>query len=648
MSSPGSEEDNVDLMCGICGIYYLDREREVEEETLTRMARSMRHRGPDDEGFYINGNLGLGHQRLSIIDLSVLGRQPMSNEDNSLWIVCNGEIYNYLELRQQLVARGHRFRSHSDTEVILHLYEDDGAECVNQLNGMFAFAIWDAREHVLFAARDHFGIKPFYYAFNDEFFIFASEIKALFQTELIQPRPNPAGLIDYLTFQFCLGEKTLFQDIHRLLPGHTLLLKPGGALRTNKYWDLDFSIDTDHTEDYFEHRLLTLLEDAVRLQLRSDVPLGAHLSGGLDSSTITSLASSLLGTPIKTFSGGFKDAPHYDETPYARVVAKHVGTDHYEVFPTADDFVEVMPRLIYYMDEPAAGPGLFPQYFVSKLASQHVKVVLGGQGGDETFGGYTRYMIAYLEQCLKGGIEGTHEEQKYVVTFESILPNLRQLQGYEPLLRYFWREGLFEPEDHRYFRLINRGNSTRGLIEMDFFPDKREYDPYGAYRKLFYSAGCRSLINKMTWFDMKTLLPALLHVEDCTSMAVSLESRVPLLDHRIVELVASMPPMVKYKGGRSKHIFRQVIGHILPPEVYNRTDKMGFPVPLSEWYRKSPVKEFVREVLLGNTCSSRGFIRTGQVERLLDSERPYGRGIWGLLCLELWMQVFFDGSYRFH
>jgi len=249
-----------------------------------------------------------------------------------------------------------------------------------------------------------------------------------------------------------------------------------------------------------------------------------------------------------------------------------------------------------------------------------------------------------LEQCLKGGIEGTQENPKYVVTFDSILPNLRHLQGYEPLLRYFWQEGLFEPEDRRYFRLIDRSNSTRGLINEDFLPDGQEYDPYEAYRELFYSANCQSLINKMTWFDMKTLLPALLHVEDRTSMAVSLESRVPLLDHRIAELVASMPPMVKYKGGRSKHIFRQVVRHIVPSEVYNRTDKMGFPVPLSEWYQRRPVREFVRETLLGDRAKARGFIQTEQVEALLDSERAYGRGIWGLLCLELWMQTFLDGS----
>jgi len=608
------------------------------------MTQTLRHRGPDDEGHYFDGNIGLGHRRLSIIDLSPLGHQPMCNEDESLWIVCNGEIYNYLELRQQLIAQGHSFRSHSDIEVILHLYEDEGPECVKWLNGMFAFAIWDARKRLLFGARDHFGIKPYYYFLNDGCFGFASEIKALFETGLIQPQLNPTGLADYLTFQFCLGEKTLFKDIYKLLPGHILIMTSDGALDVKKYWDLDFTIDTDHTERYFEHQLLRLLEDAVRLQLRADVPVGAHLSGGLDSSTITCLASSLLGIPIKTFSGGFKDLPQYDETPYARIVADKVGTEHYEVFPTADDFVEVIPRLIYYMDEPAAGPGLFPQFFVSKLASQHLKVVLGGQGGDETFGGYTRYLIAYLEQCLKGGIEGTQEDQKYVVTFESILPNLRQLQGYEPLLCHFWKEGLFEPEDRRYFRLIDRGYSTPGLINPDILPKKQEYDSYEAYRELFLSTECRSLINKMTRFDMKTLLPALLQVEDRTSMAVSLESRVPLLDRRIIELVASMPPMVKYKGGRSKHVFRQVVRHIVPDDIYNRTDKMGFPVPLSEWFAE-PLKDFVLDILLSKSAKERGIFTEKGLSDLLKPQQPYSRAIWGALNLELWFQTFIDFKY---
>jgi len=606
------------------------------------MTRALRHRGPDDERFYLDGSLGLGHRRLSIIDLSPAGHQPMTNEDGRLWIVHNGEVYNYQELRQGLVQRGHDLRSYSDTEVILHLYEEEGPDCVQKLNGMFAFCIWDARERTLFAARDHFGIKPFYYIWRNKSFRFASEIKALFSFGELTPELNTDGLADYLTFQFCLGEKTLFKDVQKLAPGHTLLLKPDGTLNIQKYWDLDFEVDTDHTEEYFEHRLLRLLEDAVRIQLRADVPVGAHLSGGLDSSTISTLASSQLGSTIHTFSGGFQDAPQYDETHYARLLSERIKAEHHEVYPTELDFVEVMPKLIYHMDEPAAGPGLFPQYYVSKLASEHVKVVLGGQGGDEIFGGYTRYLVAYLEECIRGGIEGTQEDEKYVVTFESILENLPQLQGYQPMLRNFWREGLFDPLDQRYFRLVDRSRQIRRFVIPELLTGSNGYDPFQMYRDLFNDGNLGSYINKMTRFDMKTLLPALLHVEDRTSMAVSIESRVPLLDYRIAELVAAMPPRVKYKGGRSKHIFRKVVEHIVPPEILQRTDKMGFPVPLNEWYRQGPVRDFVREILLGTTARQRGIFDAHQVETLLDSERSYGRNVWGLLSLELWMQTFLD------
>lgn len=631
-------------MCGICGIYHVAREQAVDKHVLMEMARVMRHRGPDDEGFYIDGNIGLGHRRLSIIDLSASAKQPMTNEDDRLWITFNGEIYNYLELRQQLIGKGHQFRSHSDTEVILHLYEDYGAACVEKLNGMFAFVIWDTHSRTLFAARDRLGIKPFYYTFQHNTFVFASEIKSVLQSGVVLPVLNRDGFADYVTFQFCLGEKTLFQQIQKLLPGHTLLLNADGTLHIHKYWDIDFSIDIHHTEEYFQHHLLRLLEDAVRLRLRADVSVGAHLSGGLDSSTVTCLAALLLNSPIHTFSGGFKEGQEYDETPYARSVAQHAATEYHEIFPTAKDFVEILPRLIYYMDEPAAGPGLFPQYCVSKLASQHVKVVLGGQGGDEIFGGYIRYLIAYLEECIRGGIEGTQHDHKYVVSFESVLPNLTQLQGYQPLLRYFWQDELFDAPERRYFRLIDRSNTIREWIMPDALPGQNAYHPYEAYRDLFNEGKLGSLINKMTRFDLKTLLPALLQVEDRTSMAVSLESRVPLLDYRIVELTASMPPTIKYKGGQSKYIFRRVVQHIVPSEISQRKDKMGFPVPLKEWWQKGTVREFVIDILLGKRCQERGLFQQQGLENILHRERQYGRQIWGALCLELWHRIFIDGD----
>ena len=627
-------------MCGICGVIELDPRRMAEASGTERMVRALRHRGPDGQGIHTDGPAALGHTRLSIIDLSAAGQQPMTNEDGRYWIVFNGEIYNYLELRQRLLGR-HTFRSQTDTEVVLHLFEEHGPACVEHLNGMFAFAIWDSQERTLFAARDRLGIKPFYYAIRDGKFLFASEIKALVAHPLAV-EPNPAAIADYLTFQFCLGDKTLFRHVHKLLPAHHLTLRAGGTPQIAQYWDPDYTTDVEHTEQYFQQRLAMLLEDAIRLQLRADVPIGAHLSGGLDSTTVTCLASQLGGGTFHTFSGAFDGGQQFDESGYARLVSQRAGTVHHEVRPTAAQFADLMPKLAFAMDEPAAGPGLFPQYLVSALARDHVKVVLGGQGGDEIFGGYTRYLILYLEACIKGGIDGTQEDDRYVVTFESILPNLRQLGGYEPLLRQFWSNGLFEDADRRYYQLITRTGATRDLIPPDFWASVHEgYDPFESFQEEFNRPGCHALINKMTRFDLKTMLPALLHVEDRTSMSVSLESRVPLLDHRIVELAAAMPPRVKFKGGRSKHVFREVVQTIVPPEISNRTDKMGFPVPLNRWYREEPVRGFVADAMV-SAASSHQLVRRDLVDRLHQGEADFDRGIWGLLNLELWMQAFVD------
>jgi asparagine synthase (glutamine-hydrolysing) len=629
-------------MCGICGIYHYDEARAVDETALRRMAQSIQHRGPDDAGFLFDKNLGLGHLRLSIIDLSEAAHQPMTDESSRYSIIYNGEIYNYLELREQMVSKGCKFFSKSDTEVILRLYIDEGPDAVKKLNGMFAFVIWDKVERTLFAARDRLGIKPFYYYQDAGSFAFASEIKALFQSGVVSPELNPDGLAEYLTFQFCLRERTLFRNIRKLEPGCWMTVSRGGKTRVHKYWDLDFSVDTDHTPDFFEFELNRLLEDAVRIQLRADVPVGTHLSGGLDSSTVTCLAASLLGSPIHTFSGGFKDGEKYDETRYARMAALQAGSIHHEVFPNERQFVDEMRGLMVAMDEPAAGPGIFPQLMVSRLAKQNVKVVLGGQGADEVFGGYTRYLVAYLEECIRGGIQGTQEDEKYVVRFDTILPNLTQLKGYEPMLRNFWKDGLFGNQDSRYFRLIDRGAELRGLLHADTSGVIRDYNPFNAFAEVFNSGGLQSYINKMTRFDMFTLLPALLQVEDRTSMAVSLESRVPLLDHRIVELAASMPPKVKFEGGRSKHIFRKVVSPLLPKGIAERQDKMGFPVPLSEWYQREPVRGFVRDTLMSQAARQRGWFDAEKVTPLLDTERAFGRSVWGLLCLELWAQSYLD------
>ncbi|MEO7963139.1 MAG: asparagine synthase (glutamine-hydrolyzing), partial [Gemmatimonadaceae bacterium] len=383
-------------MCGIAGIVSSNRSATPDTEALGAMLESIAHRGPDGDGIHVDGPCALGHKRLAIIDLET-GRQPMSNEDGTIWISFNGEIYNYVELRREL-ARHHQFRTHSDTEVIIHLYEELGERCLERLNGMFSFAIWDSRQQRLFAARDRIGIKPFYWAMAGDTLLFASEPKAILSTGMVDVEPDAHGLEEYLTFQFCLGERTLFRDIRKLEPGHYLTFRPGRDRAPAEvcYWDYSYELDFQHTEEYFREQLVSVLNDSIKLQLRSDVPVGAHCSGGIDSSTVVSIAARHYPNTFHTFTGAFREGPQYDETRYARAVAENVKAEYHEIWPSAKEFTDTLPWLIYMMDEPAAGPGLFPQYMVSKLARQHVKVVLGGQGGDELFGGYARYLVAYL------------------------------------------------------------------------------------------------------------------------------------------------------------------------------------------------------------------------------------------------------------
>lgn len=628
-------------MCGIAGLITPLENREL---FLDSMAETLIHRGPDDQGTYLKGALGLAHRRLSIID-PISGHQPMANEDDSLWIVYNGAIYNYLELRQELINKGHKFKTHSDTEVILHLYEEMGPDCLSRLNGMFAFALYDDNRQVVFCARDRMGIKPFYYAAFSDGIAFGSEIKALLALPFIIREPDYEALAEYLTFQFCLNHKTLFKNILKLPPANAMIISlsksPPYPYKVFPYWTMEYQIDFDHDEDYFAERLLLTLEDAIRLRLRSDVPLGGQLSGGIDSSTVTCLACGLLSGKYHTFTGAFRDGYAYDETRYARTVSKHAGTCHNEIFLGPSDFIDTLPKLIYHMDEPAAGPGLFPQYFVSKLAAERVKVVLGGHGGDEIFGGYARYLICYLEQCLKGAIYETHEKAKFVVNLQSIIPNLPLLKDYKPLIQYLWSDGLFDAMNKRYFRVINRLHGTEDLLTPEFRSALDEKALLDSFDAIFNSSDTTSYFNKMTNFDQKTLLPALLHVEDRVSMAVSVESRVPFLDHRIVELAACMPPMIKFKAGQSKYVLRRAARNILPSQILARKDKMGFPVPLTEWLKDS-IKGFVCDILLSDRTRNRGIYRASSLEEKILKKSLFDRALWGVLCLELWFRIFIE------
>ncbi len=624
-------------MCGITGVLYADSDRPVELPVLERMTEKLVHRGPDDSGVWAEGSIGLGHRRLSVIDIAG-GHQPMSAEGERLWITYNGEIYNYIELRQELEKRHRQFSTQSDTEVLLQAYATYGEECLSHLNGMFAFAVWDRESRRLFAARDRFGIKPFYYYWDGDVFLFASEIKSLLEHPQLNAEVDHCALQDYLDLQYCLGDKTLFADVKRLEPGYSLTWE-NGKLHLACYWDMDFTTQSVSFSDAAA-QLRSLLEDAVRLRLRSDVPLGSHLSGGLDSSAIAGIAAKLLDGPVHVFTGGFKEHQKYDESRYARLVAQEIGAQYHEIFPAAQDLADTFAHLVYMLDEPIAGAAVFPQYFVSKLAAENVKVVLGGQGGDEIFCGYTRYLIGYFEACLKKSIYGKADMEEGI-ELQNLLPNLPYLGGYEPTMeKLFARDFFGEPAD-RYYRLLLRSQDMDRVLDLS--QQEGGYSTREAFRSEFMYPDTNALIDRMAYMDIKNHLQSLLQLEDRTSMAVSLESRLPLLDYRIVEYAFSLASSFRFADGKPKHLFRQAIGDLVPQAVMERRDKMGFPVPIYEWF-KGDLKPFVEDILLGSTTRERGIYNMDAVEDSICAERPFGRTLWGLLSLELWFRIFFDGE----
>jgi asparagine synthase (glutamine-hydrolysing) len=625
-------------MCGFVGILNKNGHH-VRPEILQKMAAVIHHRGPDEEGMFIDGNCGFFHKRLSIIDLAT-GQQPMTYEHFT--IVFNGEIYNYLELREELIRKGHHFRTTSDTEVILHMYKEYGDEFVNRLNGMFAFIIYDQFYRKIFIARDHFGIKPLYWYHDKNLILFGSEIKAILAHHEIKAIAAMDNLYEYLTFQFIIGEGTMFQKISKVQPGHYMTIDLNSwKLKSVNYWEPNFSTDFFHTEKYFVSELQRVLEDTIMQQMRSDVPVGTYLSGGMDSSLVTIMASRLAGHPLKSFSGAFNEGPEFNELPYARLAAQKANAELFEIFPTEQQFIDLLPQLIYHLDEPVAGPGLFPQYIVSRFASYHVKVILGGQGGDEIFGGYARYLVAYLEQAIKGSIFESNEEAEHIVTLRSILPNLPSLKQYLPMIKGFWKDDAFEAMDRRYYNLINRMGSTVNFLQPEFLNGRDENEIFSKFAIHFNHPDTKSYYNKMTQFDLTGSMPALLQVEDRVSMAVSIESRVPLLDRRIIDLVSRMPAKMKFKGGELKYLMKRAIKHTIPDEILNRKDKMGFPVPLHLW-SKNHARDFIMDTLLSKNSKERNILNTRYIEKMINSEQPFSRGLWGLLSLEIWFNQFID------
>ncbi|MBY0403357.1 MAG: asparagine synthase (glutamine-hydrolyzing) [Cyanobacteria bacterium] len=645
-------------MCGIAG--YVGPLSPIQgEQALLAMA----HRGPDGQGVWQSnhGLAWLGHQRLAIIDLKN-GQQPLATANNIFCITFNGCIYNYLELKASLSAKGYVFRTQTDTEVILHAYAEYGDGCLKHLNGMFAFALWDEETQTLFCARDRLGQKPFYYLVHQDFFCFASEIKGLLAMDVILPQPDLEALQEYLTFQMLLDDKTLFKGIYKLKPGNFLTYKPcaldgTSKLQIHQYWDLDYTRheatqEPIYQESVYIETLQHLLEESVRMQTRSDVPVGAYLSGGMDSSVVTCLmAKNRPGESIHTFTGAFSESPHYDESGYAKIVSDFTGSIYHETKPTALEFMDDISKIIYHMDEPTAGPGVFPQYRVAQEAAQHVKVVLGGQGGDEIFSGYARYQLCQLEETLEALVKGTGDSHSHLDTLRGVGPNVAMLEQYLPMMKGFWNEGIFAPQDQRYFKLMNRSGDFRDLVHPEFFEDFNskgvaphsfgETAIFDKFKSIFNGSNATTFLEKIQYFDIKTHLQALCHVDDRTNMAWGIESRSPLMDYRILEWVARIPPSVKFKYGTNKYLLKTASYSFLPPAIYERKDKMGFPVPLSHWLRHQ-LKDPVHDLLLNPHAAIGQWFDLKQLRQKLAKEstpdNEYTRGIWGLLCLELWFQ----------
>jgi asparagine synthase (glutamine-hydrolysing) len=629
-------------MCGIFGFLNTGGGPALANEQLAAGLERIRHRGPDGIGTWVaeDGRVGLGHVRLSIIDIAG-GEQPMRSGDGRYTIIYNGEIYNYIELRNEL--RECAFHTRSDTEVVLNAYRRWGANCLSRLRGMFAFAIWDAAEQKLFLARDRFGIKPLYWAETPAGLYFASEVKALLPF-LEERKVNKAALSDYFTFQFCLGEKALMHGVHQLPAAHYAVVAFGEMPHPERYWEVHYNIDYDHTERWFTNRLAELMDDSIRMHLRADVEVGSYVSGGTDSSLLAALARPMCqGDRFRIFNGRFLDGPDFDESRYAEALAVEQDMLLHVVDISEQDFVDNIEKVIWHLDQPTAGPGSFPQYMVSRKVGEHIKVVLGGQGGDETFGGYARYLVAYFEQCIKGAIEGTLTNGNFVVTYESIIPNLQTLMQYKPMLREFWKEGLFEERDKRYWRLVNRANTFGGMLAPGVIDQAASFEEFG---KIFWgkNVGKESYFDSMTHFDFKTLLPALLHVEDRMSMAHGVESRVPFLDHPLIEFAATIPADIKFQGGELKRLLRVVFSGRLPKAIVKRKDKMGFPVPLNLWLKRGGVaRDFIGDLFGSEKARTRPYLNGKLcVDAVLDSQGAYGRNLWALLSLELWHRQFLD------
>jgi asparagine synthase (glutamine-hydrolysing) len=609
------------------------------------MNRQLRHRGPDDEGVFISRNVGLAMRRLSIIDLET-GHQPISNEDESIWIVYNGEIYNYRDLRSKLAARGHHLRTKSDTETVVHLYEDLGKSCVHHLRGMFAFALWDEHRRKLVLARDRLGIKPLYYRLNDHELVFASEIKAILAYPGVKPALDSCRLPKYLSFGYVGGSGTLFRDIQVLPPGHTLVIDDEGVARAEEYWDLSFAPDGHSREEkYYADAYRGMLEEAVSSHMISDVPLGVFLSGGIDSSAVAAMMTRAQRGTIKTFSVGYEEAAD-SELSYANTVARHLKTDHHEVKIGREDFFQALPRLIWHEDKPIVWPSSIPLYFVARLAREHVVVVLTGEGSDETLGGYSRYPYTLWNARLDRAYRR--------LTPSSLRRLIRSQVAESPMIRADLRRRLqhtfvgrdLEDWPSCYFEDFYAAFSESQ--QVDLLNDDISPAPGAAYADMMrrWEDSSGDSLSRLLYTDIKTYLVELLMKQDRMSMAASVESRVPFLDHVLVEFAATIPAPFKVRGLSGKHVLKKAVRDLLPDSVLDRK-KMGFPTPIRLWLR-GPHLDTVERLLLSQRSRDRALFKERSLQRIFREHRSLSKDhtdrIWRLLCLEHWCRIFLDGD----
>lgn len=627
-------------MCGICGIVQKDLKRKPEASTLEAMNHVLQHRGPDAGNLYLNEGVGLGHRRLSIIDLSG-GAQPMANEDGSLRVTFNGEIYNFQELRGDLVSKGYRFKTRSDTEVILHHYAEKGPRCVDDFRGMYAFAVWDSRRKELFAARDRLGKKPFFYSVRNGDLYFASEIKSILQVPGFPREVEPDSVAAYFSYTYIPYPKTAYRHILELPPAHTLVYKEGD-LKTECYWRPSFKHKLNFSLDEICDRLWELLKEATRLRMISDVPLGAFLSGGIDSSIVVALMSELSSRPVKTFSIGFEEQV-YNELPYARQIAQRYRTDH-EEFVVRPDALEILPKLIWHYDQPFADSSALATFYVAKMARKRVTVALNGDGGDESFCGYPRFL----------GLIGWRMLEKIPMSVRKLLSGLSPLatsrdyssQFMSRLQRFIKFMSQMTTRD-RYFRLMIQFSEEerRQLFKRDFQNQFGVVQPEEFIDAAYKLDLFEDPLDGYTLVEYLTYLPGdLLTKMDRATMASSLEARSPFLDHKVVEFASSLPFSMKIKGFRLKHILKYMMRKRLPASILNRP-KTGFSVPVSRWFKRE-LKDYIREVLLDPKTLARPYFNEAEIRRLLDhhqkGKEDHGHRLWTLLMFELWHREFID------